>query len=187
MTGAGTQDVCCRLKAWGFGTRAPMKASALQLVQDTQVGKCPRACAHLKDILQLILETAWQSAPGAPQPKGPSLAAGAEPACCCVKLDAQLINRSASGFGGSLQLWGSCCYVESDAQPIAGLASGFGGSPTTTGAPTASRPGLIISLRALAATMLTQRAYSGFSAYVMIPGCSRNWRRTYSMHSSALH
>ena len=121
------------------------------------------------------------------QPPGkhlPTTKAGPEPVCCCVRGAAQ-----PPGKGFRTTKAGAepvCCCVNADAQPPGGSASGFSSSPTTTGAPTASRPGLIISLRALAATMLTQRAYSGFSAYVMIPGCSRNCRRTCSMLKSAM-
>ena len=50
--------------------------------------------------------------------------------------------------------------------------------PTTTGVSAASRPGVASSRRLSRVQMSTTRPYSGFSVPAMIPGCSRNCRRT---------
>ena len=53
-------------------------------------------------------------------------------------------------------------------------------SPTITVTTIGISDGMIISRWAARVTMSTQRPYSGFSVPSMIPGCSRNWRRTSS-------
>ena len=50
--------------------------------------------------------------------------------------------------------------------------------PTAIGASAASRPGVASSRSESRVQMSTTRPYSGFSVQSMIPGCSRNWRRT---------
>lgn len=50
--------------------------------------------------------------------------------------------------------------------------------PTAIGAKTASRPGVASSRSESRVTMSTTRPYSGRVVPSMIPGMSRNWRRT---------
>ena len=51
-------------------------------------------------------------------------------------------------------------------------------NPTAIGVSMASRPGVLSSRRESRVTMSTTLPYSGFSVPSMIPGWSRNWRRT---------
>src|SRR5215213_2243227 len=51
-------------------------------------------------------------------------------------------------------------------------------NPTAIGASAAIRPGVASSRSESLVQMSTTRPYSGFSVPSMIPGCSRNWRRT---------
>ena len=66
--------------------------------------------------------------------------------------------------------------------PISRPPSAFGPSarPTRIGTTTGSRLGIIISLMAAPVSMSTARPYSGLAVPAMMPGISRNWRRTSS-------
>ena len=66
--------------------------------------------------------------------------------------------------------------------PISSPPSAFGPStmPTTMGTITGNSDGIIISLIAAAVSISTALPYSGFAVPCMMPGISRNWRRTSS-------
>ena len=57
--------------------------------------------------------------------------------------------------------------------------------PTAMGANTARMPGVMSSRSESRVTMSTTLPYSGFSVPSMMPGCSRNWRRTSKMTAPA--